>query len=192
MEDTESSTLPFHLCFNISLLTDKMEYIFKELECAAKVNFAFGFVLKNIEDGMCRCFYAQEDSIIMERSKLVCTQAAMANLKDTIQKTDIVDICTREKTNTKWKLYKLTNLSFSAASVKDVPMGCKETVLPEQHLKNHYVNCFTFEKKTRQPYNDNLSLFGALALHLHNNEKLEEETSKNFNVFLNDSEEGDV
>ena len=40
--------------------------------------------------------------------------------------------------------------------------------------------------------NDNLCLFRALALHLHGNEKLEEETSKNFNFFLNNSEEGDV
>ena len=43
----------------------------------------------------------------MERSKLVCTQADMTNLKDRMQKIDIVDICTRERTNTKWKFYKL-------------------------------------------------------------------------------------
>ena len=71
-------------------------------------------------------------------------------------------------------------------------MGCKDTVLPEPLLKNHNVNCLTFERNTRQPYNDNLCLFRALALHLHGNEKLEEETSKNFNFFLKNSEEGDV
>ena len=60
-------------------------------------------------------------------------------------------------------------------------MGCKDTVLPEPLLKNHNVNCRTFERNTSQPYNDNLCLFRALALHLHGNEKLEEETSKSFN-----------
>ena len=40
--------------FDLSLLNDKRDYVFKELSCAAKVNLAFGFVLKNIEDGMCR------------------------------------------------------------------------------------------------------------------------------------------
>ena len=34
-----------------------------------------------------------------------------------------------------------------------------------------------------KPYNDNLCLFRALALHLHGIEKLEEETSKIFNLF---------
>ena len=70
-------------------------------------------------------------------------------------------------------------------------MGCKDTVLPKPLLKNHNVNCLTFERNTRQPYNDNLCLFGALALHLHGNEKLEEVTSKIFNIFLNNCGEGD-
>ena len=71
-------------------------------------------------------------------------------------------------------------------------MGCKDSVLPEPLSKKHNVNCLTFERNTRQPYNDNPCLFRALALHLHGNEKLEEETSKIFNLFLNNSEEGDV
>ena len=70
-------------------------------------------------------------------------------------------------------------------------MGCKDTVLPEPLLKNHNANCFTFERNTLQPYKDNLCLFRALALHLHGSKKLDEETSKIFNVFLNNSEERD-
>ena len=42
--------------FEMSLLKGKLDYAFKELECSAKVNLAFGFVLKNFEDGMCRYF----------------------------------------------------------------------------------------------------------------------------------------
>ena len=53
-------------------------------------------------------------------------------------------------------------------------------------------NCITFERNTRQPYNNHLCLFRALALTLHGNEKLEEGPSKIFNFFLNNSEGGDV
>ena len=162
------------------------------MECAAKVNLAFGFVLKNVEDGSCRYFYAHENNTVMERSKLVCTQTDMTNLKDRMSKMDIVDNCTRERSNTKWKIYKLTNLTIVASLLKDVPMGCKDTVLPEPLLKDRNVNCLTFERKTLQPYNGNLCLFRALALHLHGNKELEEETSKIFHLFLNNSEEGDV
>ena len=71
-------------------------------------------------------------------------------------------------------------------------MGCKDTVLPEPLLRNHNVNCLTFERNTRQPYNDNLCLFRALALPLHGNEKLEEFTSKILNLLVNNCGEGDL
>ena len=71
-------------------------------------------------------------------------------------------------------------------------MGCKHRVLPEPLQRNCNVTCFPFERHTRQPYNDNLCLFRALALHLHGNEKLEEEASKFFKLFLNNGEHGDV
>ena len=83
--------------FHISLLNDKLVYVFKELKCAAKLNLAFGFVLKNIEDGMCRYFYAHENNTVMEKSKLVCAPDDIANLKEKLQKMDIIDLCTRER-----------------------------------------------------------------------------------------------
>ena len=37
--------------FDNSLINQKLNLVFKGLECLAKVNLAFGFVLKNVEDG---------------------------------------------------------------------------------------------------------------------------------------------
>ena len=45
-------------------------------------------------------------------------------------------------------------------------------------LKNRTVNCLTFEENTRQPYNDNLCIFGALDFRWHGNQRLEVPTSK--------------
>ena len=82
-------------------------------------------------------------------------------------------------------------MTVFAALFKDVPMGCKDSVLPERLLKNQNVNCPTFEKNTRKPCNDNLCFFRAVALHLFGNERLEEETSKIFNLFINNCGEAD-
>ena len=117
--------------FDNSLIIKKLDLVFKVLECAAKVNLAFGFALKNVKDASCRYFYAHENNTLMERSKLVCTPDDIINLKEKLQKLDIVELCTLERANTKWKFYKLTNLTVFAALLKDVPMGCKDTVLPE-------------------------------------------------------------
>ena len=177
--------------FDDSLISKKLDLIFKVLKCAAKVNFAFGFVLKNVEEGSCRYFQVHEKNTVMEKSKLVCTPDDINNLKEKLQKEDIDDLCTRESANTKWKFYKLTNLIVFAALLRDVPMGCKDSVLPEPPLKNQNVNCLTFEKNTRKPYNDNLCLFRAVALHFFGNERLKIETSKFFNIFLNNCREAD-
>ena len=72
----------------------------------------------------------------MERSKLVCTPDDITNLKKKLQKLDIVELCTRERANTKWKFYKLTYLTVFAALLKDEPMVYKDSVLPEPLLKN--------------------------------------------------------
>ena len=109
----------------------------------------------------------------------------MAKVKDFLIKTDVKESRSQENMNTKCRFYKLTNLTVSAALLKNIPMGCKTAVLPKPLLKNHTINCLTFEENTRQPYNDNLCLFRALALHLHGNQRLEGKNSKIFRLFIN-------
>ena len=136
--------------FDNFLIIKKLDLVFKGFKCAAKVNLAFGFVLKNVEEGSCRYFYAHENNTVMERSKPVCTPDGITNLKDKSQRTDTVDLCTRERTNNKWKFYKLTNLTVFAALIINVPMGCKYSVQTEPLLKNEIVICQTFEKKIKE------------------------------------------
>ena len=180
-----------HSVFNFAVnnltaqvIEEKLDRVLDKLKCVAKLNLALGFILKNIEDGRFRYFYANENNTLFEQSKFVSNKDDMAKLKEILKKTDVIESCTKERSNTKWRFFKLTNLTKFAALLRDIPMGCKDALLPESLLKNHTVNCLTFEKNTRKPYNDNLCLFRALALHLHGNERLEEETSKLFNVFL--------
>ena len=96
----------------------------------------------------------------------------------------MIESCTKERSNTKWRFFKLTNLTIFAALLRDVPMDCKDAVLPESLLRISSINCLTYEQNTKKTYKDNLCLFRALALHLHGNERIEEETSKLFNLFL--------
>ena len=127
----------------------------------------------------------------MERSKLVCTPHDITNLKKKLQKTDVVNLCTRERDSTKWKFYKLRSLTVFAVLLNDVPMSCKDSVLLEPLLKNQNVNCLTYEQNSKKPYKDNLCLFRAVDLHSFGNERLDEETSKIFNRFLNNCGEAD-
>ena len=114
----------------------------------------------------------------------MCTRDDLAKLKDILDKSDVIDSCSREKLSTKLRFYNVRNLTVFAALLRNVPMGCKDAVLPEPLPKNHIINCLTFEENTGQPYNDNLCLFRALALHLHGTQRVKKETSNLFKIFI--------
>ena len=78
-------------------------------------------------------------------------------------------------------------MTIFAALLKNVPMGCPDSVIPEPLLRNNHVNCLISNQDTKQPYNDNLCLFRALAVNLHGTTGLETSTSKIFNDFLEKS-----
>ena len=70
---------------------------------------------------------------------------------------------------------------------KKVPMRCPDSLIPEPFLRTNHVICLVSVQNTKKPYNDNLCLFRALAVHLHGTNSLETSTSKIFNVFLEKS-----
>ena len=153
-----------------------------------EVNLAFGFFLKKVEEGGFRYFYAHENNNLLDRSKLICTRDDLAKLENNLSKTDVIESCSRERMNTKWRSYKLTNLTVIAILPKDGPMGCKNAVLPKNLLRKCTINCLTCEENTTQPNNDNLCLFCVLGLDLHGTEWTEEETSKVIILFINKME----
>ena len=140
--------------------------------------------LENIEVAGFGYFYAHENNTLLDRSKLVFTHDDLAKLKEFLNKTDVIESCSREEMNTKWGFHKLINLTVFAASLKHVPIVCKNTVLPEPLLRCDTINSLTYEENTRQPKNYNLCLFRALALHLHGSQRVEEGTSKLFIFFI--------
>ena len=89
-----------HKVFNYAVETlkqtianEKVDHFFNNLKCAAKTNLAFGFILKNIENGGFRYFYAHENNTFLDRSKFVCTRDDLAKLKDFFNKTDVLESC---------------------------------------------------------------------------------------------------
>ena len=127
-----------HSVFNFAVnnltaqvIAEKLNRVLDKLNYVAKLNLALGFILKNIEDGKCRYFYAHENNTVLQQSKLVSNKDEMAKLKRILKKTDVIESCTKERSNTKWRFFKLTNLTIFAALLRDIPMGCKDEVLLE-------------------------------------------------------------
>ena len=132
------------------VIEEKLYRVLDKLKCVAKLNLALGFILRNIEDGKLRYFYAHENNTLLEQSKLVSNKDHMAKLKEVLKETDVIQSCTKERSKTKWRFFKQTNLTIFAAPLRDKPMCCKNAVLPESLSKNHTINCLIFEKNARK------------------------------------------
>ena len=143
------------------VIEEKLDRVLDNIKYAAKPKLALCFILKYIEDGKFRYFYAHEKNSLLEQSKLVGKKDDMAKLKKILKKTDVIESCTREKSNRKWRFFKQTNLTIFAALLRDIPMGCKDLVLPESPLNNHTVNCLTYEQNTKKPKNHTETIFAS-------------------------------
>ena len=179
-----------HRVFNFKLdkldpneINSKLKVVYEKLTCAAKINIALGFLLRNVEDGMYRYFYPHENNTLFNNSHLISEKNDLAKLQDRISKLDLVENCARERQSTKWRFCKLTNITIFAALLKNIPVGCSDVSLPEPLLKNPYLNCL-ISNSHKKPYNDNLCLFRALSLHLNGSSDLETNTQSLFTKFI--------
>ena len=144
------------------------------------------FILRNIETGEYRYFYAHENNNLFEKSHLLCTKADLITIQGKVEKFDTVEQCTQERHNTKWRFTLITNVTIFAALLKNIPMGCPDSVLPELLLKNHSVNCL-LSNKDKEPYKDHLCLFRALAMYMNGHKNLDSHTSRYFTDFISKS-----
>ena len=164
-------------------LREKIQQVFESLLCAAKVNLALGFLLCNVEDGSYRYLYAHENSLLLERSLLIANKEDMTEFQQRLDDLNIVELSTRERSSNKWKLLFTTNVIIFAASLKSVPVGCKDIWLPPNLVKRSDVNCLTY-KSNKERYNDNLRLLRAVCMHKTGSERVEEETKKLLSAYL--------
>ena len=176
--------------FNFSLsdldtkkINEKLDQVFANLNCAAKINLALGFLLQNIETNDYRYYYPHENNLLLDRAFLVSNKNDLLNLQNEIEKLDFVETCTQERQNSKWRFTAIANVTVFVALLTNIPMGCTDSPLPEPLLRNPEVNCLV-SNGHNEPYNDNLCLFRAIAIHLFRSVDVEPNATKIFHNFI--------
>ena len=181
-----------HQVFNFKLskldpneINEKLKEVFEKLNCAAKVNLALGFILRNVDTDEYRYFYAHEKNTFFEKSHLLCSKGDLISLQDRVQKMNLVEKCA-QKENTEWRFALTTNVTIFCPLLKNIPMGCIDAVLPEQLLRRPDVNCLV-SNGYGETYKDYLCLFRAIAVHLYGSSELEKNAANLLSAFLHES-----
>ena len=158
MENGRHKVFNFQMSkLDTKIINEKLEEVFNKLDSAAKINIALGFVLRNVETGENRYYFAHENNTLFEKLHLLCTKADFITIQGKIENFDIVEQCTQERQNTKWRLKLITKVTLFAALLKNIPMGCPDSVLSEPLLQHTPKNSLLSDKD-KQPYKDHLCL----------------------------------
>ena len=78
-----------------------------------------GFVLGSIETGDYRYLYAHENNTLFDKSILLCTKADLTTIQNKVNKQDIIEICTQERQNTKWRFKLITSMTIFVALLQN-------------------------------------------------------------------------
>ena len=107
----------------------------------------------------------------------------LLNIQNEIEKLDLIETCTQERQNSKWRFTVITNVTVFAALLTSIPIGRTDLPLPEPLLRNPEKNCL-LSNGHDEPYNDNLCLFRAIAIHLFGSVDVELQSIKIFHNFV--------
>ena len=113
-------------------------------------------MLRKVKTVEYRYFQAHENNTLFDKSVLLCTKADLMTIQNKVSKQDILEVCTQERQNTKWRFKLITNVNNFAALLKNVPKGCPDLVIPEPLPRTNHVNCLISDAHTQHPYNDSL------------------------------------
>ena len=90
--------------------------IMKNQENRFKINYGFGFVLKNIETGKFRYCHASNNLLMLDAAVLISNEAELNEFFAQIADENFLDSVFRP--DTKWRLYQITNLLFFVNHLK--------------------------------------------------------------------------
>ena len=146
-------------------LREQLSRIFADQTTVFKVNFAFGFILRNTETGALQYHHpSANNNLVLEQPFLVSNQDDLERAIEEISNIDFLEWIRQQRPNSKWVVDLVTNVSWFVWKLRDHPIGRGKN-LPHYLVENRGIDALENDKNTGKPYQDNLCFFRCLALH---------------------------
>ena len=158
--------------------------IFERQKTAYKVNVAFGFILRHGETQELKYYYPSTNNRLFTAPHQIVDRASHETFIQVLLQSDYLEYARQQRPNTKWTVHRITNISFYVYPLRDFPIGCQHTALPEYIKRNRAIIVGKEETATK----DNLCLFRCLASHFGAKKKRTERmTLKYYRKFTSES-----
>ena len=115
-----------------------------------------GFVLHDlVETQDYRYFYPADNNPLFQLPLTVANEEDLDKLKNKTEQEDLFNQCVSHRPNSKWKIFRSTNLIVFVFHLTDVPLGGQNGLLPQVLLRHPLVKTFLSDSD-KKPYHDNL------------------------------------
>ena len=119
-----------------------------------KINYSFGFVLRNIKTQSCRYYHSSHNNAqVLDRAVLISNRHDLVNFLNALSEEDFLETLTRP--DTKWQIVDITNVTFYVTKLKDMALDA-QIDLPDNVKFNSGLVNFSAE--------DHLCFFRCLAV----------------------------
>ena len=146
-------------------LREQLDRIFADQTTVFKVNFAFGFILRNTETGALQYHHpSANNNLVLEQPFLVSDQDDLDFAIEEISNIDFLEWVRQQRPNSKWVVDLVTNVTWFVWKLRDHPIG-RGKYLPHYLVENRGIIPLDRNHNTGKPYQDNLCFFRCLALH---------------------------
>lgn len=171
---TSSYNVPLTNDFSIPQLMEHAERIYDRQGHAFRLNLEFGLILRHTETGEYRYFRPYANESLFERPIYISRRKDLNRLRLRLQRFNVSEYILRQRPDTKWKPYLVTNVRVILYHL-NYPLGNCEH-LPEYITTSKSIVALHKDRNGRH-YKDHLCAFRCLAVHRgHHKEKLESHT----------------
>ena len=131
-----------------------------------RLDLTFGFILKSIEDGSYRYFYPHNNDGILKTPFSVTNPSDLFELIEQCKSIDIAESVIKQRPDTKWKVYRITNVRYIVYKLLDKKLGIG--IVPKYIKVRKHIISLDVSRATNKPYDDYLCAFRCLAYHRGN------------------------
>ena len=154
-------------------LDNHVREVYKSMDNSFRINLSFGFILKSIEDGMYRYFYPHNNDGVLDAPFSITNGDDVLKFIQRLRNIDILKHLFNQRPNTKWKVYKVTNVRYCIFKLLDKKLGAG--LVPEYIRRRKCIISLDIDRSKRKAFSDNLCAFRCLAYHRGHREPRESE-----------------